>query len=40
MMLKNQMMVSGQLYEHEVKREYEFVFLRSKNFPYEPFIYP
>ena len=32
-MLKNQMMVSGQLYEHEVKQEYEFVFYAQKTFP-------
>ena len=33
MMLSNQMMVSGQLYEHEVKQEYEFVFYAQKTFP-------
>ena len=33
MMLNNQMMVSGQLYEHEVKQEYEFVFYAQKTFP-------
>ena len=33
MMLNNQMMVSGQLYEHEVKQEYQFVFYAQKTFP-------